>query len=137
MAEALQVFMGNTAEKVCGDVVELFFADPNLEQKGAITEEAFIRALRELINEGKIFGFMKDDLSGQDFIIITLRRSLVPFEAKTSYFGKFLHEIIHENPVCVVCHQILRPTERQMRRLVSKAKTVVTDLLILEGELAA
>jgi len=98
------------------------------QKKGKKAEIIFERACKELISEKKILKFIREDISGQDFILFFPNQKETQIEVKSSYDGEIFHKLRHKTKVIVISLQKAKIPQRKIRKLVKITKARILDI---------
>jgi len=97
-------------------------------KKGEKAEIIFERSCKELVFEEKILEFIREDLSGQDFILIFPNHKKIKIEVKSSYNGEIFHNIKHKTKIIVVPLKKMEISKKRMEKLVKMTKNKIMEL---------
>ncbi len=97
-------------------------------EKGKKAEMIFERSCKELISEGKLLLLIREDLSGQDFILIFPNYRELKIEVKSSHSGEFFHNIRHTTEVVVVPLERVKISKKRLGKLVRMTKNRIMEL---------
>jgi len=95
---------------------------------GPEAEKLFREACQQLNADGKILGFEKKDRPGSDFSIHFLDEKTLKIEIKSSFSGKFSHQLKYSTPVLVVPLKKKFPSARKKRKLIGQIKRNIFEM---------